>query len=48
MFAGTAVRDLVLQQLNDLGNFMNVQSDAHEAYDDLMWGIEGRMEEGTV
>jgi hypothetical protein len=48
MFAGTAARDLVLQHLNDLGNLMNLQSDAHTAYDNLRWGIEARMENGTV
>jgi len=48
MFAGTQVRDLVFQQLNQLGNVMNIQSDAHTAYDELHWGIEGRVENGTV
>jgi hypothetical protein len=48
MFAGTQVRDLVFQQLNQLGNLMNIQSDAHTAYDDLLWGIESRVENGTV
>ena len=48
MFAGTATRDLVLQYLNDLGNLMNLQSDAQTAYDDLQWGIEAQVENGTV
>ena len=48
MLAGSAVRDLVLQQLNSLGNLMNIQSDAHTAYDNLRWGIESRMEGGMV
>jgi hypothetical protein len=48
MFAGTATRDIVLQHLNDLGNLMNLQSDAHTAYNNLWWGIEARVEHETV
>jgi hypothetical protein len=48
MFAGTDVRDLVLQRLNDLGNLMNLQSDAHTAYDNIKWGIKGRDKDGEV
>jgi hypothetical protein len=48
MLAGTAGRDLVLQQLNGLGNLMNLQSDAHAAYDNIKWGIEGRDKNGEV
>ena len=48
MFAGTAVRDLVLRQSNDLGNLMLIQSDAHTAYDDIYWGIEALNENGKV
>ena len=48
MFAGTTTRDLVLSHLNDLGNLMNLQSDAHAAYDDLLWGIEAKVENETV
>jgi hypothetical protein len=48
MLAGTAVRDLVLEQLNDLGNLVNLQSDAHTAYNNIRWGIEARNENGTV
>jgi len=48
MFAGTAVRDLVTEQLNDLGNYINIQSDAHTAYDDIFWGIEAHNENGMV
>jgi len=48
MLAGTIVRDLVLEQLNDLGNLMNIQTDAHTAYDDIFWGIEARNENGIV
>jgi hypothetical protein len=44
MFAGTATWDLVLQHLNDLGNVMNLQGDAHTAYDNLRWGIEAQVE----
>ena len=48
MFAGTAVRDLVTEQLNDLGNVMNIESNAHTSYDDIFWGIEAREENGMV
>jgi hypothetical protein len=48
MFAGTAIRGLVLEQLNSPGNLMNIESNAHTAYDNLRWGIESRMEGGTV
>ena len=48
MFAGMAVQDRVLQQSNSLDNLINIQSDAHTAYDGLRWGIESRMEGGMV
>ncbi len=48
MFAGTATRDLVLQHLNGLGNLMNIESNAHNAYDNLWWGIEAQVENETV
>jgi hypothetical protein len=48
MFAGTAVRDLVLEQLGDLGNLMNLQSDAHTDYNELEWAIEDQNENGMV
>ena len=48
MFAGTATRDLVFQHLNDLGNVMNIESNAHTDHDDLLWGIEARVENETV
>ena len=48
MLAGTAVRDLVLQQLNGLGNLMNLESNAHTAYNNIKWAIEGRDTIGEV
>ena len=48
MLAGTAVRDRVLEQLNDLGNLVNLESNGHIAYDNIRWGIEARNEDGTV
>jgi len=48
MLAGTAVRDVVVQQLNGLGNVMNIQSDAHIAYDNIRWGIEASNVDGVV
>jgi len=44
MLAGTAVRDLIREQLNDLGNYMNIEANAHTAY----WGIEAHNENGMV
>ncbi|KAF8330339.1 uncharacterized protein EI90DRAFT_3124372 [Cantharellus anzutake] len=46
MLAGTAICDLVLEQLNGPGNLMLIQSDAHAAYGDIRWGIEARNENG--
>ena len=48
MLAGPAVRDLILKQLNGIGNVMNIQSDAYTAYDNLEWGIEARNDNGMV
>ena len=48
MFAGTTTRDFVLRHLNDLGNLMNFEANAHTAYDDLWWGIEAQVENETV
>ncbi|EDR03339.1 uncharacterized protein LACBIDRAFT_295301 [Laccaria bicolor S238N-H82] len=41
-FAGEEARDLVLKQMNDIGNVANVQSDAYVKYDGLRWGIEAQ------
>jgi len=46
--AGTAVRDVVLERLNDLGNLMNIEINAHTAHDDIFWGIEAHNENGVV
>ena len=48
MFAGTATRDLVLGHLNDLGHVMNLEANAHTAYDNLRWGIEAQVKNGIV
>jgi len=48
MLAGTAVRDLVVTKLNDPGNLLNLDSITHTAYDDILWGIEAREENGMV
>jgi len=48
MFAGSATRDLVVQHLNDIGNAMNLQTDAHTSYDNLRWGIEAIDNNGEV
>ncbi|KAF5374130.1 hypothetical protein D9615_008842 [Tricholomella constricta] len=48
MFAGNEARDLVVQHLNAIGNVMNLEKNAHEAYNDLQWGIEAWNEDGMV
>jgi hypothetical protein len=48
MFTGNEARDLVIQHLNGIGNVMNIQWDAHDAYDNLKWGIEAQIDNGTV
>jgi hypothetical protein len=48
MFAGPQTRDLVLQYLNGTGNVMNLEANAHTAYDDLKWGIEAQETNGMV
>jgi len=48
MFVGNKTRDLVIQHLNGIGNVVNLQSDAHNAYDDLRWGIEAQTDGETV
>jgi hypothetical protein len=42
MFAGTATSKLVMDELNGIGNVMNLESNAHTAYDNLIWGIEAQ------
>ena len=48
MFAGAAARDDIVSHLNDIGNAMNMQQDAHNSHDDLRWGIEAKEEGGEV
>ena len=42
MFAGGKTRDLIIQHLNGVGNVMNLETNAHKAYDNLRWGIEAQ------
>src|ERR1700733_2674779 len=37
MFAGTPVLNLVIQQLNNIGNVMNSEMNAHARYDKVEW-----------
>ena len=48
MFAGMRTAEIVQTKSNSLGNVMNIQSDAHTSYVDLLWGIEARVNNGTV
>lgn len=33
---------------SNIGNTMNMELDAHDDYDDLLWGIEAKEEGGEV
>jgi hypothetical protein len=48
VLAGTAVSNLVINELNGIGNVVNMESNAHAGYTDLTWGIEARDNDGTV
>jgi hypothetical protein len=42
MFAGDRVRNLVIRYLNDTGNAMNIESNAHTSFVNPKWGIEAQ------
>ena len=48
MFAGPAVRNEVMNNLNGPGNAMNMDLNAHALYNDLEWGIEAKEEDEKV
>jgi len=48
MFAGAAAANDIAQHLNTISNAMNLEQNAHTAYNNLMWGIEAREEGGEV
>jgi hypothetical protein len=48
MLAGTEVRDLVVQHLNDIGNVMNLQWDVQTAFDNTKWAIQADEDHGKV
>ncbi|KAF8133266.1 hypothetical protein EV363DRAFT_1397502 [Boletus edulis] len=48
MFAGAAAVDEVVHHLNNIGNVMNMEMNAHGSYDNLEWGIEAKEEGGEV
>ena len=48
MFAGAAARNDVVRHLNNIGNAMNMELNAHTSYDELRWGIEAKEEGGKV
>jgi len=48
MLAGNATQKKVVESLNNIGNVMNLQMDAHKAYDRLLWGIEAVGCDGKV
>jgi hypothetical protein len=45
---GPAVSDLAMKQLNSIGNVMNMETNAHTAYNNLKWGIEAHNDNGMV
>ena len=48
MFAGPSAVKLIRQHLNGVSNVMNLQLDAHKAFDDSKWGIEAQVDNGVV
>ena len=48
MFAGAAARNDVVRHLNNIGNAMNMELNAHTSYDELRWRIEAKEEGGKV
>lgn len=42
MFAGQKIANLATSDLSSVQNVMNMQSDAHVAFDELCWGIEAK------
>ncbi|KAF8133265.1 hypothetical protein EV363DRAFT_1295460 [Boletus edulis] len=48
MFAGPAASDEVMHHLNNIGNVMNMELNAHTSYDNFHWGIEAKEEGGEV
>jgi hypothetical protein len=48
MFAGTGAVRSIAQHLNGIRNVMNLELQAHNAYDNLKWGIEAQDVNGTV
>jgi hypothetical protein len=48
MFAGTQVRDLVVQQLKSIGNVMNLEMNTHAGYDKIEWAIQANEHDGKV
>ena len=48
MLAGVATANDVSRHLNTIGSAMNMEQNAHTAYDNLMWGIEAEEDGGEV
>jgi hypothetical protein len=48
MLAGSSAIQLIRQHLNGVGNVMNLEYNAHKAFDDLKWGIEAQVDNGMV
>ena len=48
MFAGVTAANDVARHPYTIGNVMNLEQNAHTAYDNLMWGIEAKEEGGEV
>jgi hypothetical protein len=48
MLAGQEVRDLVIDNLNRIGNVMNLEWNAQTAYDDIEWAIQADEDQGKV
>jgi len=48
MLAGTGVRDLVIKNLNSIGNVVNLEMNAHATYDDIEWTIQANKDHDKV
>jgi hypothetical protein len=49
MLAGTKVLVFVVKNLNEIGNVMNLEWDAQDAYRDIRWAVQANvMDDGKV
>lgn len=44
-FAGDEARSIVIQNLNRIGNVMNIEANASMSYHSMRWGIEASLDD---